>query len=292
MNASKVDLLPSVEHWLSREPRIQSAVLFGSKAGSNATSVAPDDWSDIDLHVITTAASELEHVDWQTELPDEDFCFQSARAATGGVRKTTVLFAKGQIDLVLVPKSRMRLARVALTLKLYRRSRAVRMALNEIATCLWSGYRFLKGETEWGRFYAKVASDMPGVRLSDQEIRSKAEVSLCDLLWIFQKIERGEFVAAQHLLHRSLSETNLMLLRELRLRRGGSLPSFGLGRRVEQWASPEQLQWISVNAGLNARELRAAAWTALAGLRALMRELTGEWDVPNTMMHLLAPYQK
>lgn len=281
------DLLPAVAAWLQDERAVEAAVLFGSSA--RAASMAGSR-SDLDLHVVTTAARRLEQVDWRSVIPGGGFCLQAVRPATGGVRKVTALFVSGEIDLVLVPAGRLRLGRLAVRCGLHRRQGGLRAALNEIATCLQSGYRFLKGEKKWGGFYARVVAEMPGVRLGDAQAAGLAEVFLCDLCWVFQKLERGELSAAQHLLHRSLAETNFRLMRELRLRRGQPVLSFGLGRRVEAILSPEELGWVQVDARLQREELGRAAWTAFRGLRALMREMVPGWQVPPGLDELLVRY--
>ena len=164
----------AVEQWIAAEPAIRSAVLFGSSA-ANTTEPAADAWSDLDLHVTTAEPDRLEHMDWARVLPGLGYRFQAVRPATGGVRKVTAVFAAGQIDLVVVPLGQLRLARFGLRLGLARRHERLRAALNEIQTCLRGGYRFLKGEAEWGEFYARVAAGMPGVRLGDQEAVALAD---------------------------------------------------------------------------------------------------------------------
>lgn len=206
------------------------------------------------------------------------------------MRKVTAVFVNSQIDLVLVPAQQLRLVRLAVRCGLHRHSRILQVALNEIATCLNSGYQFIKGEKEWGGFYSWIAHEMPGVRVNDDEAKALADGFLCDLLWVFQKLERGEFSAAQFVLHSSLAETNFRLIRELRLRRGQPLPSFGLGRRVESLLTPSELEWVKVNARLNAEELRGAAGYSFAGLRALMMEIVPAWKPSKEMESLLVPY--
>ena len=270
----------AVEQWIAAEPAVRSAVLFGSSAAV-ATAPMADAWSDLDLHITTTEPERMEHMDWPRVLPGSGFRFQAVRPATGGVRKVTAVFAAGQIDLVVVPLRQLRLARFGLRLGLARRHERLRAALDEIQTCLRGGYRFLKGEAEWGSFYARVAAEMPGVRLDDAAVVALADIAVADRLWILQKLERGELAAAQHLLHRSLAETNFRLLRELRLRRGQPLPSFGLGRHVERLLSAEELAWVRVDARCEAGELQRATDQAAAGLQALMRELVGSaWRSP------------
>lgn len=290
MSASQGTFLAAIQGWLDAEPAVQSAVLFGSSARTGAEPAAADGWSDFDLHIVTSDADRLLRTDWPRALPAGEFSLQVVRPATGGMRKATALFAAGQIDLVLVPGSAMRLARLAVWCGFHRRAGSLRVALNEMATCLGSGYRFLKGEQKWGPFYARIAAEMPGVRLSDAEMCALADIFLCDLLWTLQKLERGELAAAQHALHRSLGETNFRLVRELRLRRGLPVPSFGLGRRVETMLPLMELAWVQISARLERAELAEAAWRACDGLKALMRELVPGWVVPAPMQKLIARY--
>ena len=283
-------LLSEVVAWLESESAIKAAILFGSSVRASSGTDRPDNWADIDLHIITTSACSLESVNWSRVLPREKFCLQIVRPATGGVRKVTVLFASGQIDLVLVPASQIYLARIAMWLGLHRRSYRLLVALNEVHTCLQSGYRFLKGEKAWGAFYSRIMTELPGVRLSDREVFNLAAVFLCELLLVLKKLERGELAAAQYALHRSLAETNFRLIRELRLRRGQPLPSFGLARHVETSLSASELAWVEIDARLDREGLRRATLRSFTGLKALMEQLVPEWSVPTAVSELLGLY--
>jgi predicted nucleotidyltransferase len=288
MASTRLELMPVVTAWLTRETAVKAAILFGSSARAAGVGEVADNWSDVDLHVVTSAADRLEHLDWSRELAGLNFCHQAARPASGGVRKVTVLFMEGEVDLVLVPAMRLRLGRLAVRLGLHRRNAALRHALNEIATCLRSGHRFLKGEEAWGSFYSWIVAEMPGTRLDDREAAELADVVLCDLWWVLRKLERGELVAAQHMLHRSLAETGFRLMREWRMRRGLPLPSFGLGRRAEFLYPPEELRLVQVNARLETAELRLAACQAFDNVVAIMREIAPGWKVSTEMHRLLS----
>jgi hypothetical protein len=283
-------LFSAVEGWLAREHAVESAVLFGSRARDSENAGGADAWSDLDLHVIARSPARLEKIDWAREIGGEDFCMQVLRPATGGVKKASALFSIGQIDLVIVPRHLALLARLLMACRLHRRSRAAWIALNEWATCLHTGYRFLKGGEIWESFYERVARGMPGVRMDDFSLTNAANVFLADLLWVLQKVERGELVAAQHVLHRHLGETNLRFMREIRLRRQLPVPSFGLGRRAEMLSAPAELQRVKINAALVPIELRAAAWQAFAGMKEMMGDLAPSWNVPEAMALLLSRY--
>jgi hypothetical protein len=281
MSVSQAGLLADITAWLEQEPRVKSAVLFGSSARApEGAAKSAARRADLDLHLVTPVPAELERVEWAKAVPGQAFRHQAVRPATGGVRKATVLFAAGEIDLVLVPEEPFRLVSRALELGRHREDPQLMVALNEVATLLHSGYRFLKGEPEWGACYKRIATEMPGVRLGDAEAKVLADIFLCDLLWVLQKIDRGELAAAQHLLHRSLAETNFRYVRELRLRRGEPLLSFGLGRKVEAILPPEELAWVQVSARLEADELRRAAQASFNGMQALMTKLVPAWRVP------------
>ncbi|MCF7689225.1 MAG: hypothetical protein K9M98_13700 [Cephaloticoccus sp.] len=274
-------LFQAIEEWIMQEPAVCAAVLFGSSARQGADIHRSDQWSDFDIHLVTSAPEKITQVDWNRLMPAHKYRLHDLRPATGGVHKLTVLFETGQIDLVIVPVTKLRLARIGFGLGLERINRQLKLALNEINTCIRDGYQIIKGGESWGKFYAKVATQMKGVRLSDREAVILANRSLVDLVWIRQKITRGELGAAQHLLHHSLAETNYRLLRELRLRRDQPLPSFGLGRHVERLLPPTELAWVRIDARCDPVELARAAEQSSDGMKSLMRLLVPNWTAPS-----------
>jgi hypothetical protein len=264
----RLSLYQSIKDWIDGEPHIHAAVLFGSSAAKPLGNEEINEGADFDIHIVTSRPAEIAKLDWATKLPGQKYLMQCLRPATGGVQKLTVLFATGQLDLILIPVNQLRLARMGLALGMERYNAQLRVALNEINTCIHGGHRMLKGDRSWGGFYAKVSSHMPGVRLNKEEIIELADRALVDRLWIEQKIRRGELCAAQHVLHRSLAETNFRLLRELRMRKEVPLPSFGLGRHVEKLLAPTELVMVRVNARCEAAALTAATQQAFDGLVA------------------------
>ena len=273
--------------WLNRSSTIKSAVLFGSSAAvSNAANVSRNQWADIDLHLVVADSLAIENSVWSHELPEHGFSFQTNRPATGSVRKITLVFASGQIDLVIVPIAVMYIAAIAFRTGLYRKIKVIGAALNEMATCLHAGYCFLKGQHSWENFYNDVYM-LPGVRLGTCEIRNLANASVCDVLWLSQKIAAGELIAAQHVLHSRVSDTNLRLWRELQIRQTGPLQSFGLGRRLEQNVSESDRRLFTISARLTAADLLCAGTAALRCLKSLMVRLDPEWTVPQSMAYRL-----
>lgn len=272
-------LYQAMVKWLVEQRAITGVTLFGSSAATDKNR-SNDEWSDFDFHVITKAPDDLETVDWAHAVPGCGFLFRAVKRATGGVKKITVIFERGQTDIVAVPHHQFYVARLGMLMGLHRRNARLDVALNEVCTCLRGGYRILKGEERWGPFYARIAAEMPGVRLSDEECVGLAEVALTDVIWVRQKIQRGEFRAAQQVLWAALGETNLRLLRELRLRHGDPVPSFGLARHAEKLFTPEQQRWVDVGAEGGPQALEKATARAHDGLIALMTQLVPAWKAP------------
>ncbi|WP_457795295.1 hypothetical protein [Horticoccus sp. 23ND18S-11] len=263
-------------------------MLFGSQSRSTEAPARADQWSDIDIHLIVRLPQSLEERDWNEIFPEFNLCLRVSRPATGGVRKLTLIFDEGEVDLIIVPFVKAYLARLALGIGLYPRILSLKRALDLFSTILHGGYIFLKGEHSWGNFYSTV-SKLPGFRLSETEAIILATTSLCDLLGFFKKLRRGELIAAQRILHNSLVENNIILLHEVRTRR--QTVSFQQARRVEILATAPQIGHVSASAKLNTRDLSDAAWNALDGLKSLMQEISPTWTVPSGVQGILETYR-
>jgi len=266
-------LLASFLQWADHQPGVRVVTLFGALARGAATAS-----SDVDLQVVTTRPGLLLERGWTRQLKGHRLHAYAVRAATGGVHKATGLFDTGEIDLVIIPYSRLRLARTAVALGLHRRSRSLAAALAQMTLILRPGHEVLRGGAGWTRFYRTVVDEVPDPRLDDAEVRSLAETLYVDAFWITRKVAQGELVAAQRWLHRTPAEVNFRLLNEWRARRGERL-CFD-ARRAEQVLPPLELSAVTLNAPLEPAALQAAARQSVTTARWLVRELTGsspEW---------------
>lgn len=273
--------------WSNRTKSIKAAVLFGSTARERTRAgVYSSLHADVDLHIVANDIKQIVNLDWAREMPNLLVCMKAWRPTSGGVRKCTVIFSIGQMDLVIVPESLMLLARLGMLCGLHRKAGRLQSALNEMASCLHGGFEFIKGERHWGKLYRAV-SRLPGVRLNNGEIEERANAALVDILWVLQKLEAGEVVAAQHVLHVRVVDSTLRFWRELRLREALPLPSFGLGRRLESIVDKRQYRSICVNAAANPRELESAARELLSGMTELVLKLVPDWTISPQMVDLL-----
>ena len=273
--------------WIRSAKYINAAVIFGSTANTGRNSAsALSPFADVDIHIIASSTREVAEADWARELPRMSYCMKAWRPASGGVRKCTLVFSTGQMDLVVVPRSLMHLARVAILLGLHRKIAIFWTVVNEMATCLHGGFSFIKGESRWGRLYRTV-SQFPGVRLNDSEVEDRANAALVDILWILQKLELGEVVAAQYVLHARVADAILRLWRELRLRESLPLPSFGLGRKLEVLVDKREYGALCVNSLATERELDSATRRSLSSMCDIVYKLLPEWTISPKMMELL-----
>ncbi len=267
--------------WAARSPEVRAVALIGSR--SRESPAAPDradGESDWDFHVITSHPARFANTEWmQAAGFPTPIAYVDRLGVLGSSKKVTVLLPGTELDLVILPAGRLRLARMAMALGLHRRSAGLRRALGDLAIVIRPGYRFLHGAGGWGGFYQKVVAEVPDPRLDDAAVRRLAEGFVCDYVWLQRKLARGEFIAARRMLHRGLAEVNLQLAHELRLRRGEL--SFPDARRLEQVLAPAAAAELAAPADGTPEELSRAVAHCAGTFRTLMTALRGEtWRWP------------
>lgn len=266
--------------WAQHEASVKALWLIGSQVRRADDRVwQADAQSDWDFQIVASDPEMFATPGWTKVLGVPLRTYAVRRAAIGGLPKVAALFAGADADFVVLPAGRLRLARWAVAFGFHRRSLTLRRMLQDLAVVIRPGWRMLKGAEIWQPFCERVVAEVPDPRLGDQEVRNLAEGFVCDAVWTLHKIDRGEWLAAQRMLHRSLAETNLRLLHELRLRHGER--SFPEGRRAERILPPAEMARIAVKASPDAESLRAAVEKSAATCRELVRALVGEsWHWP------------
>ena len=264
-----MDFAPNVEVLVKclRDHRdVQAVTLFGSRTRDGGRDADVD--SDVDLQVICRRPTNWVSPEWAKRiLPPEALLTWNVRDAFGGVKKISIVLGDGELDLVIVPAARMRLARWALWLGLHRRHPGIRRKLGDIALVMGEGHRVLKGGAKWERFYRRISVDVPLPGMTDEDVRNAVAGVEVDLVSIRRKLSRGELRAAQRWLHTGIAETNFKLMHELRRRRGAR--SHHDGRRAEQVLPEPELELVTVSARLDAQELESASEAAASATRKL-----------------------
>jgi hypothetical protein len=268
------DLGKILADWAAPVASVRGLTLFGSRARAGADSA-----SDWDFQVITSRPAMFGDSQWARSLPGAALRLYAPRMTRfGGVPKVNMILEGAEADLVIIPAGPLRVAKLLVALGLHRREGPLRRRLRELAVAVRPGWRFLKGEREWGRFYSRVVAEVDDPRLADAEIRRLGDTFVYDYLWMQRKLARGELVAAQRTLQRELAEANLRLVHELRLRRAE--PSFPEGRRAEQLMGAEAGRY-AVGARCDGGELAAEAARCREVFRGLMESLVGHsWQWP------------
>jgi hypothetical protein len=269
-----------VAAWAQREPSVQALVLIGSQ------SRRPDDpvWradaqSDWDFQIITSNPQLFADAAWTRGLAGAEVRAYAVREARlGDVPKIAAVFAGAEADFVILPAARLDQLKQATELGQHSSAGEVRRNLQSVAVVLRPGWRFLKGAETWEPYYRWIVAEVPDPRLDDAAARSLAEGFVCDYVWTLRKLERGELLAAQRMLHRELAETNFRLLHELKLRRNER--SFPDARRIERVAGANEVAGVTVAAMPAAASLHAAVVGSGATLRELMSALAPGWRWP------------
>ena len=266
--------------WAQHDPTIGAVVLIGSQARATDAPEAANAYSDWDFQIVTRRPERFAESGWirTAGLPEPAaYVLRLGRLGHGG--KVTVVFPEMALDLVLIPALQLGLAKWLLRFGLISRSPRALAALGDLALVLRPGYRLLKGEAKWGKFFERVATQIPPTRLDDEAIVAIAAGFVCDYVSTRQKIARGELLAAQRWLHHHLAEANFQLLHELRQRAGEK--SYHDARRIEQVVDERWRRAVTVAAQPERESLRAAVELSAQTCRELMNALVGpKWRWP------------
>ena len=266
--------------WARRETAIRAVVLFGSRARAQGALDAADPHSDWDFQIITRQPDRFANPMWaRTAGLSEPIAYALRPRRVGSGVKVSAVFHEGELELVSTPAIQFALARLLWRFGLLARSRRAMTALGDLASLLRPGYRVVKGEAGWGRFFAHVATAIPPTRVDDETVVGIAARFVCDYLSALQKIDKGELLAAQRWLHHYLAEANFNLLHELKERRGEK--SYHVARRIEQVIDDRWLRAVTVTALPERESLRAAVELSAQTCRELVAALVGDrWRWP------------
>lgn len=279
--AAAIDFGSILTAWTQSQPAVTGLVLIGSRERAATDEVwRADPHSDWDFHLITSQPNVFSDAAWTRSLDGAELRVYAARMTRiGKVPKINAVFAGTEVDLVIVPSGMLRRMRWLARLGLKRRSPSLRQFLQDLAVVIRPGFRFLQDRGSWEKFYRFAVDAVSDARLSDEAAAKLADGFVCDYVWAWRKIARGELFAAQRMLHRELVEANFRLLHELKLRRGER--SFPEARRIERVARADELSLIEAENSLRAESLSAALEKSAQTCRNLMKELTGDgWKWP------------
>jgi len=267
--------------WAGKTPEIQGLMLIGSRERAAADTVwSADALSDWDFYVITSRPKLFFSSAWAEGLPGMKLkVYVHHRTLDSRAPKVNALFESAEVDLVILSHSLMRVAKLLVALGIHRRDGWGRRGLQAIAEVIRPGWRFLKGEGRWDPLFRRIVAEVPDPRMSNADAIRVADVFVCNYVWIRRKLARGEFVAAQRMLHREMAEANFRLLHELKLRRGER--TFEKARRIERVALPNDVSLATVSARCEPDELRTALDRCAANCRQIMKGLAGNtWTWP------------
>ncbi|MBL9200198.1 MAG: aminoglycoside 6-adenylyltransferase [Opitutaceae bacterium] len=268
--------------WAHREPSIRALVLIGSQSRPAADAAPADRFSDWDFQVVSSCPALFAERTWTRAAGLPDPIVHAARL--GRLKRTgkvTAVFPDGDLDLVLLPARSLGLAKAAFQLGLGGWLARRQPALGDLALVLGFGLRVVKGGAGWEDFFRRVVAEVPPTHVDDREVVALAEGFAADYLSTWQKIERGEWLAAQRWLHVQLAETNFRLMHEWKRRRGGARASYPDARRVEKLYDAAEQAAVAVRATLDRESLARAVEHSAQTCREIVAALVGgAWRWP------------
>ncbi|MEO6004458.1 MAG: hypothetical protein ABIZ04_20555 [Opitutus sp.] len=275
-----MNLAERVTSLLEKDDDVEGLVLIGSRVRAQGDAIwRADENSDWDFQILTSNPGKFTNANWTKELGTELHTYAVRSTAIGRVPKIAAIFAEGEADFVIINTRTLRLGRWLLAGGFHRRLPRLNRSLQDLALIIRPGWKYLKDSSNWNSFYEKLVAEISDRRLSNPECVALADAFVCDYLWTLRKIERGEFLASQRMLHHALLETNLRLLHESKLRTKQA--TFPEARRAEFVMTAEELSALTISTLPDPASLHAAAEKCANSCRMLMHSLVAsQWTWP------------
>ncbi len=270
---STFDLGQRFVQWATRQEHIKGIVHIGSYVRLANLVGSADLYSDWDFQIISSTPEVFENPSEFTSEIGHPVAVAARGGRLGAVRKVTILFSDGEIDIVVIPLLQVTQALTLVKSRSYFYQPSILNSLEDLAAVLVGGYKIIKGDKSIIDLYLFIQSNVPAPRLSDDAIRTAADGFVCDYVSTIRKLQRGEFLAAQRWIHHYLAEVNFRLAHEMRQRR--SLSTFPDARRIEQLGDESLRISLEVRAELTRESLTDAAQKCAWTLRELVRSMIG-----------------
>jgi aminoglycoside 6-adenylyltransferase len=237
--------------WAQAQPDIRAAMVVGSRA---RTDHPADEWSDMDIVVITTHPERLlGSSDWLKNIGDFWLTFLE-QTPTGDDMERRVLFEGGlDVDFAITPYSRIRqaarflpiLRRFPVLFRLLPKGMAqqIREDVAEAATVFGRGARVLVDKDG-------LAAKLPLVLAEAQPYRPPTQREFLNAVndfwyhtvWGTKKLRRGELWVGKSTCDNYLKWLLLRMMEwHARATKGPDYDTWQLGRFLEEWADPRAL---------------------------------------------------
>jgi aminoglycoside 6-adenylyltransferase len=261
-------LLDRFVAWAQTQPDIRAAIVLGSRARAERPA---DEWSDLDLLVVTTDPERLlAHTDWLEHLGMLWVTFLEP-TAVGGLTERRALF-EGGLDVDFTP------APVELA-----RQFAAQGWPPEIAGVIRRGMRFVLDKDGLAAGLRVPSGEPPGPQPPTQEqFLNLVSDFWYHAVWVAKKLRRGELWTARQCCD---SYMKRLLLAMIEWHAGAasawSADTWHNGRFLEQWADPRAVEGLrGAFAHYDAVDIRRALFTTMDLFRWLATETAERLGYP------------
>jgi aminoglycoside 6-adenylyltransferase len=248
---SMEDLEQRFAAWARTQPDIRAALVVGSRA---RTDHPADEWSDLDIMVITTQPERfLAETDWLENVGRYWLTFLEPTATGSGMERRVLFDGARDVDFAVTPYDRVRQA--ARFLPILRRfpilfralpkgtARRIREDVAEAAQVLGRGVRVIVDKDG-------LAAKLPLVLAQAQPYRPPAQHDFLNAVndfwyhavWTARKLRRGELWVANSCCDSYMKRILLSMIEwHARATKGPDCDTWQLGRFLEEWADPRAL---------------------------------------------------
>jgi aminoglycoside 6-adenylyltransferase len=261
-------LLERFVAWAQTQPDIRAAIILGSRA---RTERPADEWSDLDLWIITTDPDRLlSQTDWLEHLGTPWLTFLEP-TATGGGTERRVLF-EGGLDVDFVPTP----------VELVQRFAAEGWP-PDIAGVIRRGAHFVLDKDRLAASLELAPGDPPAPRPpTEDQFLNLVNDFWYHAVWVAKKLRRGELWTAKTGCDSYMKRLVLAMIEwHARAVSGWSSDTWHGGRFLEQWADPNAIAGLRVAfAHYDEADVRRALFATVDLFRWLAAETAARLSYP------------
>ncbi len=213
-------LIPKIQSWAQKTENIRALIIIGSHARNTDPA---DEWSDLDLLVITTDMKPyIESSDWLYQIDTPLLTF--VEPTFDGSYERRVLFTEFlDVDFALSePKQFTESLKVGAVREIFQR-----------------GYQVLLDKDNWATTIMNLEPVPPRQASSPAQIGNEIHDYWYHVVWTTKKLQRGELWSAMNCLNCYMKNKLLHMIEiHTRLFGEGKVDTWHNGRLLENWSAP------------------------------------------------------
>jgi aminoglycoside 6-adenylyltransferase len=256
-------LMKKITTWAQHTENIRALAVIGSRARKSQPA---DEWSDLDLLVITTNMNAyIESAEWLQEFGAPLLSFTEP-TFDGSFERRALFDGFLDVDFALSEPEQFKES----------------LKFGAVRDIFQRGCTILLDKDDWTKTIANLTPPPPRPPLSAAELRNDIQDYWFHVVWTTKKLQRGELWSAMNCLNCYMKNKLLHLIEAYTiLFEGGEIDTWHNGRLLENWSSPTITQRLPGSfSDYDTHALAAALQHQMSLYHDLAAPISAKLDIP------------